>query len=43
MTNGFTTAGGLGLGLGGSRRLVDEFEIVSRPGEGTRIVVTQWT
>ena len=43
MKDGFTTAGGLGLGLGGSRRLVDEFEIVSRPGEGTRVTVTQWT
>ena len=43
MKDGFTTAGGLGLGLGGSRRLVSEFEIVSRPGEGTRVMVTQWT
>src|SRR5688572_4528721 len=36
LTNGFTTKGGLGLGLGGSKRLVDEFEVVSRVGEGTR-------
>ena len=43
MKDGFTTAGGLGLGLPGSRRLVSEFEIVSRPGEGTRVMVTQWT
>ena len=43
MKDGFTTAGGLGLGLPGSRRLVSEFEIVSRPGEGTRVTVTQWT
>jgi serine/threonine-protein kinase RsbT len=42
MTDGFTTAGGLGLGLGGSRRLVDKFEIASRPGHGTRVTVTQW-
>jgi len=42
MKSGFTTAGGMGLGLGGSRRLVNEFEIVSRPGEGTRVTVTQW-
>jgi serine/threonine-protein kinase RsbT len=42
LTNGFTTAGGLGLGFGGARRLVNEFEVDSRPGEGTRIVVTQW-
>jgi serine/threonine-protein kinase RsbT len=43
MTDGFTTKRGLGLGLSGSRRLVDEFEIVSRVGEGTRVTVTQWT
>jgi serine/threonine-protein kinase RsbT len=42
MTDGFTTARGLGLGLGGSRRLVDKFEIASRPGDGTRVTVTQW-
>jgi serine/threonine-protein kinase RsbT len=43
MTNGFTTNGGLGLGLGGSKRLVDEFEVVSRVGEGTRVTATLWT
>ena len=43
MTNGFTTKRGLGLGLGGSKRLVSEFEIESRVGEGTRITVTRWT
>lgn len=42
LTDGFTTRGGLGLGLGGSKRLVHEFDVVSRPGEGTRIVVTRW-
>ena len=42
MTDGFTTNGGLGLGLPGSRRLVNEFEVVSRPGKGTRVTVTQW-
>ena len=42
LTNGFTTARGLGLGFGGARRLVNEFEVDSRPGEGTRVVVTQW-
>jgi serine/threonine-protein kinase RsbT len=42
MRDGFTTARGLGLGLGGSRRLVDKFEIVSGPGDGTRVTVTQW-
>ena len=42
LTNGFTTSGGLGLGFGGARRLVNEFNVDSRPGEGTRVVVTQW-
>ncbi len=43
MADGYTTAGGLGLGLGGTRRLVDEFELVSNLGEGTRVMVTLWT
>ena len=43
MSDGFTTKDGLGLGLGGSKRLVNEFEIVSRVGEGTRVTATQWT
>ncbi len=42
MTDGFTTGGGMGLGLSGSKRLVNEFEIDSRPGEGTRVMVTRW-
>lgn len=42
LTDGYTTGGGLGLGLSGARRLVDEFEIDSVPREGTRIVVTKW-
>lgn len=42
LRDGFTTGSGLGLGLGGSKRLVNEFEIVSRPGEGTRITITRW-
>ena len=42
LKDGYTTAGGLGLGLGGSKRLVNEFDIFSRPGEGTRITVTRW-
>ena len=42
MTDGFTTKGGMGLGLSGSKRLVDEFEIVTRVGEGTRVTVTRW-
>ncbi len=43
LKDGFTTGGGLGLGLGGARRLSSEFEIVSRPGEGTRVTITRWT
>jgi serine/threonine-protein kinase RsbT len=42
MRDGFTTAGGLGLGLGGAKRLSNEFEIVSRPGEGTRVRIARW-
>ena len=42
MTDGFTTRNGLGLGLGGSKRLVNEFEIVSGVGKGTRVTVTRW-
>ena len=42
MTDGFTTAGSMGLGLGGARRLVNEFELTSAPGGGTKVTVTQW-
>jgi serine/threonine-protein kinase RsbT len=42
MTDHFTTGNGLGLGLGGARRLVNEFHISSRVGEGTRVVITRW-
>jgi serine/threonine-protein kinase RsbT len=42
LQDGYTTGGGLGLGLSGSKRLVSEFEIVSRVGEGTRVTVTKW-
>jgi len=42
LRDGFTTGSGLGLGLGGSKRLVNEFDIVSRLGEGTRITITRW-
>ena len=42
LTDGYTTGGGMGLGLGGSRRLVNEFEISSRPGGGARVAVTRW-
>jgi len=42
LKDGYTTGGGLGLGLGGARRLVNEFAIHSAPGEGTRITVVKW-
>jgi serine/threonine-protein kinase RsbT len=42
MRDGFTTGGGLGLGLGGAKRLVNEFEIQSQPGEGTRVMIARW-
>lgn len=42
MKDGYSTAGSLGHGLGGARRLVDEFEIESAVGEGTRIKVVRW-
>ncbi|HKS14169.1 MAG TPA: anti-sigma regulatory factor [Pseudomonas sp.] len=43
MTDGWTSGGGLGLGLTGAKRLVDEFELDTAPGEGTRITITRWT
>ena len=42
MRAGFSTGGGLGLGLGGARRLVSEFELRSTPGEGPRVRVVTW-
>ena len=42
LRDGFTTGSGLGLGLGGAKRLVNEFEIDSRVGEGTTVTVTRW-
>jgi serine/threonine-protein kinase RsbT len=42
MTDGFTTGSGLGLGLGGAKRLSNEFEISSRVGEGTMVSITRW-
>jgi serine/threonine-protein kinase RsbT len=42
MKDGFTTGGGLGLGLGGAKRLSNEFSIQSRVGEGTRVTITRW-
>ncbi len=42
LTDGYTTADGLGLGLGGAKRLAHEFEISSTPGEGTTVSITMW-
>ena len=42
MQDGYTTGGGLGLGLSGAKRLSDAFEIDSRPGEGTRVMILRW-
>ena len=42
MTDGYTTGLGLGLGLSGTRRLVDEFELQTRAGKGTRVVIVKW-
>lgn len=42
LRDGYTTGGGLGLGLGGSKRLVNDFEIQSEVGKGTRISVVRW-
>ncbi|KJV36781.1 anti-sigma regulatory factor [Luteibacter yeojuensis] len=43
MTDGWTSGNGLGLGLTGARRLVDEFSIESAPGAGTRVTICKWT
>ena len=42
MEDGFSTGGGLGLGLGGSRRLVDHFEISPNGDSGVRVAMTVW-
>jgi serine/threonine-protein kinase RsbT len=42
MKDGYTTGSGLGLGLSGAKRLSNEFEIRSAPGEGTRVTITRW-
>ena len=42
LRDGYTTGNGMGLGLGGSRRLVQEFDVDSRPGEGTRVTIVRW-
>lgn len=42
MTDGYTSGGGMGLGLSGARRLTDEFDIASSPGLGTTVTITKW-
>jgi serine/threonine-protein kinase RsbT len=42
LQDGFTTGSGMGLGLGGAKRLSNEFEIRTAPGEGTRVAITRW-
>ncbi|MDZ7370535.1 MAG: anti-sigma regulatory factor [candidate division KSB1 bacterium] len=42
LRDGYSTAGGLGLGLGGAKRLTDEFDIQSAPGKGTKVTVIKW-
>jgi serine/threonine-protein kinase RsbT len=43
LTDGWSSGAGLGLGLSGARRLVDEFELTSKPGTGTSVVVVKWS
>ena len=43
LTDGWTSGSGLGLGLSGARRLVDEFELDSKPGAGTSVLVVKWS
>jgi serine/threonine-protein kinase RsbT len=42
LKDGYTSGGGLGLGLGGAKRLSNEFQIVTAPGEGTSVIITRW-
>lgn len=42
LTDGFTTGGGLGMGLSGSKRLMSEFSLETEKGKGTRVTVTKW-
>ena len=42
LKDGWTSGGGMGLGLPGSKRLVHEFDIASTPGQGTRVSITRW-
>lgn len=42
LRDGYTTGNGMGMGLGGAKRLVNEFEIESKPGEGTHVTIVRW-
>jgi serine/threonine-protein kinase RsbT len=42
MSDGYTTGSGMGLGMGGTKRLVDQFDIASAVGQGTRVTITKW-
>ena len=42
MQDGYTSGGGMGIGLPGARRLVNEFDLSSRPGEGTSVTIVRW-
>ena len=42
LKDGFSTGSGMGLGLGGAKRLVNDFEIDSAPGRGTKVMITRW-
>jgi len=43
LTDGWTSGNGMGLGLSGTRRLMDDFQIASNPGEGTTVIITKWS
>ena len=43
LTDGWSSGTGMGLGLSGTRRLMDDFEIASKPGEGTTVKITKWS
>ncbi len=42
LRDGYTSGGGMGLGLSGAKRLSDEFDIVSAPGQGTTVTIVKW-
>jgi serine/threonine-protein kinase RsbT len=43
LRDGYSTGGGLGLGLGGAKRLSSDFKITSTPGQGTTVTISRWT